>query len=40
MSCAVLIATRVMEDGRRTVLGTSVSLSEAEVHIGDSSSWI
>ncbi len=32
MSCAVLIATGVMEDGRRTVLGTSVSLSEAEVH--------
>lgn len=32
MSCAVLIATGVMEDGKRTVLGTSVSLSEAEVH--------
>ena len=32
MSCAVLIATGVIEDGRRTVLGTSVSLSEAEVH--------
>ncbi|MBT3178980.1 MAG: IS256 family transposase, partial [Desulfobacula sp.] len=32
MSCAVLIATGVMEDGRRTILGTSVSLSEAEVH--------
>jgi len=31
-SCAVLIATGVMEDGRRTVLGTSVSLSEAEIH--------
>ena len=31
-SCAVLIATGVMEDGRRTVLGTSVSLNEAEVH--------
>ncbi|MBT4874151.1 MAG: IS256 family transposase [Desulfobacula sp.] len=35
MSCAVLIATGVMEDGRRTVLGTSVSLSEAEVHWRD-----
>jgi transposase-like protein len=32
LSCAVLIATGVMEDGRRTILGTSVSLSEAEVH--------
>ena len=32
LSCAVLIATGVMDDGRRTVLGTSVSLSEAEVH--------
>lgn len=31
-SCAVLIATGVKEDGRRTVLGTSVSLSEAEIH--------
>jgi transposase-like protein len=35
MSCAVLIATGVMENGRRTVLGTSVSLSEAEVHWRD-----
>lgn len=32
LSCAVLVATGVMEDGKRTVLGTSVSLSEAEVH--------
>ena len=32
LSCAVLVATGVMDDGRRTVLGTSVSLSEAEVH--------
>jgi len=32
MSCAVLIATGVMEDGRRIILGTSVSLSEAEIH--------
>lgn len=31
-SCAVLIATGVMADGKRTVLGTSVSLSEAEIH--------
>jgi len=32
LSCAVLVATGVMENGKRTVLGTSVSLSEAEVH--------
>lgn len=32
LSCAVLVATGIMEDGKRTVLGTSVSLSEAEVH--------
>ena len=32
MSCTVLTATGVMEDGRRTVLGISVLLSEAEVH--------
>ncbi len=32
LSCAVLVATGVMEDGHRCVLGTSVSLSEAEVH--------
>ena len=33
VDCAVLIATGVRaEDGRRTVLGVSVSLSEAEVH--------
>ena len=32
ISCAVLIATGVMEDGKRTVLGVSVSLSEAEIH--------
>lgn len=31
-SCAVLIATGVMPDGHRTVLGVSVSLSEAEIH--------
>ena len=30
--CAVLIAVGVRDDGRRSVLGTSVSLSEAEVH--------
>lgn len=30
--CAVLVAVAVTEDGRRSVLGTSVSLSEAEVH--------
>lgn len=32
LSCAVLIASGVDADGRRTVLGVSVSLSEAEVH--------
>ncbi len=32
LSCAVLVATGVMDDGKRTVLGTSVSLSEAEIH--------
>nr|NJM01655.1 IS256 family transposase [Desulfobacula sp.] len=31
-SCAVLIATGVTPDGKRTILGVSVSLSEAEVH--------
>lgn len=30
--CAVLIAVGVREDGKRSVLGISVSLSEAEVH--------
>ena len=32
LSCAVLIATGVMEDGKRSVLGTIVSLSELKVH--------
>ena len=32
LSCAVLIATGVMKDGRRSVLGTIVSLSEVGVH--------
>jgi transposase-like protein len=32
IDCAVLIATGVRPDGKRTVLGVSVSLSEAEVH--------
>lgn len=31
-SCAVLVATGVTEDGHRSVLGVSVSLSEAEPH--------
>lgn len=31
-SCAVLIVTGVMDDGKRSVLGVSVSLSETEVH--------
>ena len=30
--CAVLVAVGVRADGKRTVLGTSVSLSEAEIH--------
>jgi len=34
-SCAVLVATGVPPDGKRTVLGISVSLSEAEVHWRD-----
>lgn len=32
VSCAVLVAVGVNEDGKRTVLGVSVSLSEAETH--------
>jgi transposase-like protein len=32
VSCAVLIATGILPDGKRSVLGVSVSLSEAEVH--------
>jgi len=32
VSCAVLIATAVLPDGKRSILGVSVSLSEAEVH--------
>ncbi len=32
VSCAVLMAVGVLPDGRRSVLGVSVSLSEAEVH--------
>ena len=32
INCAVLIAVGVREDGKRSVLGVSVSLSEAEVH--------
>ena len=35
LSCAVLIAVGITEDGRRSVLGVSVSLSEAEVHWRD-----
>jgi len=35
VSCAVLMAFGVMENGQRTVLGVSVSLSEAEVHWRD-----
>ena len=35
VSCAVLMAFGVDESGRRTVLGVSVSLSEAEVHWRD-----
>ena len=32
ISCALLIAAGVTPDGQRTILGVSVSLSEAEVH--------
>ena len=32
VSCAVLVATGVLSDGRRSVLGVDVSMSEAEVH--------
>lgn len=32
IDCAILIAAGVREDGKRSVLGCSVSLSEAEVH--------
>jgi len=32
IDCAVLVAVGVDEEGKRTVLGTSVNLSEAEVH--------
>ncbi len=32
VDCAVLVALGVDENGKRTVLGTSVTLSEAEVH--------
>ena len=34
-SCAVLIATGVNSEGKRSILGVSVSLSEAEVHWRD-----
>jgi len=32
VSCAVLVATGVLENGKRSVVGVSVALSEAEVH--------
>lgn len=32
VSCALLVAVGIASDGRRTILGLSVSLSEAEVH--------
>ncbi|MDF7809324.1 IS256 family transposase [Pontiellaceae bacterium B12219] len=32
VSCAVLVATGVLADGKRSVLGVSVSMSEAEIH--------
>jgi transposase-like protein len=32
VDCAVLVAVGVREDGKRSILGVSVSLSEAEVH--------
>ena len=35
ISCALLIATGITPDGQRSILGVSVSLSEAEVHWRD-----
>ena len=35
VSCALLVATGITPDGQRTILGVSVSLSEAEVHWRD-----
>ena len=35
VSCALLVATGITADGQRTILGVSVSLSEAEVHWRD-----
>lgn len=35
VSCALLVAAGIAPDGRRTILGLSVSLSEAEVHWRD-----
>jgi transposase-like protein len=35
VSCAVLTAIGILPDGRRSILGTSVALSEAEVHWRD-----
>lgn len=35
VDCAVLIAVGILPDGKRSVLGVSVSLSEAEVHWRD-----
>jgi transposase-like protein len=35
VSCAVLIASGILKDGRRCVLGVSVAISEAEVHWRD-----
>ena len=35
VSCALLVAIGITADGERTVLGVSVSLSEAEVHWRD-----
>ena len=32
ISCAILIAVGIREDGKRMILGVSVSLSEAEIH--------
>ena len=32
VSCAVLVASGVLDDGHRIVLGVSVSVSEAEIH--------
>jgi len=40
VSCALLIAVGITPDRHRTILGTSVSLSEAEVHWREFLAWL